>query len=121
MIVFSTGKAPFPSMTICPHYNTAYRRDLLSNYKLTIDDLRKKLIFPKVADSNISLSTIFEELTYNWEDMISGISIKTGLKLENTNYTIFLFASNYQNRTNGKIGPRHEMTNFKQFIFGNVL
>ena len=102
---FSTGQAPFPSMTICPHYNSAYKRDLLSNsFQLTIDDVRKKLVFPKVEHSNFSLSKVFEQMTFEWEEMIVLLAIKTGLKMENSNFTIFLFVNDHQNRTNGKTG-----------------
>ena len=50
----------------------------------------------------MSLAKLFESLTHNWQDLIKGIAIKTGLKMENTNYTIFVFAKHSENVTNGK-------------------
>jgi hypothetical protein len=33
------------------------------------------------------------QVTFDWHDMIDRISIKTGAKLSNTNFTIFVFAA----------------------------
>ena len=104
LFCFSTDKAPFPSLTVCPHYNTAYRKDILSGFNLSVDDVRRRIIFPKIPNlNNISLTKLFESFTHSWKDLIVGIVIKTGLKMENTNYTIFLFAKNPENITNGKL------------------
>ena len=92
-------------MTVCPHFNAAYRRNLLQNlFQLEVDQVRKKLIFPKIEILNKSLSQFYRQVTFEWEDLVERISIKTGAKFGDTNFTIFVFVntdSNSSNITNG--------------------
>ena len=97
-VTVSTGQAEFPSMTICPHYNSAYRRELLRDHQLDVEDLRRGLKFPKFNTSSTStttmtsLSSAFHRVTFEWHELVDRIAIKSGAKLANTNYTIFVFA-----------------------------
>ena len=88
-------------MTICPHYNSAYRRELLREHHLDVEDLRRGLKFPKFNTSATSttttttmtsLSSAFHRVTFEWHELVDRIAIKSGAKLANTNYTIFVFA-----------------------------
>ncbi len=62
--IISTRIATFPSITICPDFHTAYKRDILARHGLAVDDIRKRIIFPKILSSNISMTAFFESVTY---------------------------------------------------------
>jgi hypothetical protein len=51
----------------------------------------------------MSLSDLFEKMTFNLDDIIVKVAVKTGVKLKNTNYTIFVFSQDHQNFANGEI------------------
>ena len=51
----------------------------------------------------MSLSSLFEKMTFNLDEIVVKVAIKTGVKLKNTNYTIFVFSQDHQNIANGDI------------------
>ena len=76
----------------------------IEEIQLEVDQVRKKLIFPKIEILNKSLSQFYRHVTFEWEDLVERISIKTGAKFGDTNFTIFVFVntdSNSSNITNG--------------------
>ena len=62
--ISSSRYATFPSITICPDYLKAYKSEVLEKYGVTINDFRKKFIFPKIPNSNISLTQFFDQATH---------------------------------------------------------
>jgi hypothetical protein len=46
---------------MCPHFNVAYRRNKLSGFGLTVDDVRKKATFPDKSIWNESLASFYEQ------------------------------------------------------------
>ena len=65
-VIVSTRTATFPSITICPDFHTAYKRGILEKHGLSVEDVRKKIIFPKNLTSNISMTSFFESVTHRW-------------------------------------------------------
>jgi hypothetical protein len=88
----------FPEITICPHFLQAYKLDKLSQYGLSVDDIRKRIIFPLGLPQNESLVKFFEEVTHSFDEIVDSIIVTTNFKQEGTHFTNFMF-SNDENLT----------------------
>ena len=89
----SSSSITFPEMTVCPHFFQAYKSDKLSQYGMSVDDVRKKIMFPKGLPQNKSLVNFFEEVTHDFDDIVDSIIVTTHFKLEGTHFTNFLFSN----------------------------
>jgi hypothetical protein len=54
MMVFSTAEVTFPSITICPAFESAYKTEILTKYvangrNLTLDLFRRDFNYPNVS------------------------------------------------------------------------
>ncbi len=74
MEIRRTGEATFPSVTACPSYHSAYRRDYLASFGLTADDVRKVGLAP----TNVSSGRRFHlEATFELEELVDRYEIST--------------------------------------------
>ena len=51
----------------------------------------------------MTLSSLFEKMTFNLDEIVVKVAIKTGVKMKDTNYTIFVFSQDHLNIANGDI------------------
>ena len=75
--VKSTAETEFPAFTICPQYEEAYKKDILSQYGSDPGKIRD-LIFPKNA--NMSANDFFEMVTYSVNEIVKSVEIKVSNK-----------------------------------------
>jgi len=94
----SSSLVTFPEITICPRFLQAYKSNKLSQYGLSVDDIRKRIIFPKGLPQNKSLANFFEEVTHGLDEILDSIIVTTNFKQEGTHFTTFMF-SNDENLT----------------------
>ena len=81
----STSKTEFPSFTICPDYDVAYKKNVLEKYKVSRSDIRK-LRFPDTR--NLTSYEFFKIATFNLTEIVTSATIKTLRKYpKSTNYT----------------------------------
>ena len=73
---FSTTKVEFPSLTICPDYDVAYKEDILKEYKISIREIRK-LRFPDTKSQNLTSLDFFKLSTHNLTEIVTSMTIKT--------------------------------------------
>ena len=92
MHFYSTAEATFPSITICPDYENAYKRDILAKFRISVDDFRRKLKFPEPSKESESLGSLFLNVTHDLDEIIAKIIFATGRKVPNTNFSFFFFA-----------------------------
>ena len=73
--VKSTAETEFPTFTICPTYEDAYKSEILSKYDSDTWKIRN-LVFP----SNVNMSAIefFEMVTYSVDEIVTSMKIKIG-------------------------------------------
>ena len=76
-------------MTICPNLDIGYKNYILNQYGFAASDIRDSIKFP--PNLNMTLSKFFEEITYNIEDIVFSIDVRTGIKQEESNYKYFKF------------------------------
>jgi hypothetical protein len=76
--VQSTGITEFPAFTVCPDFNAAYKGGLLDTCGLTVAQIRH-MQFP----SNLKMSSedFFELVTYELEELVANVYVKTNSKL----------------------------------------
>ena len=75
--VRSTAETEFPAFTICPQYEEAYKKDILSQYGSDPGKIRD-LIFPK--NVNMSANEFFEMVTYSVSEIVKSGKIKVSNK-----------------------------------------
>ena len=80
--------AEFPALTVCPNYDSAYKKDFLNEYGITTKEIRA-LNFPSTI--NMTVAEFYEQATHSLQDIVSNVEIKTLRKLENKNGTTFYF------------------------------
>ena len=85
---FRTQLTEFPSVTICPDYSIAYRRDVLAKFNTTVGEIRS-LNFPNLS---ISTSRFFDLVTQNLTEILTSLTIKT---LEKDNGSSFIKTTMY--------------------------
>ena len=80
MFIFSSADVAFPEVTVCPSMKYAYKwNTLCSNY----DFCKSKEstggnAFPlNIPNPNVTLSSYFEDITYNLDELIFGLKIIT--------------------------------------------
>ena len=76
-------------MTICPNLDVGYKNYILKQYGFYANDIRDSIKFP--PNLNMTLSKFFEEITYNIEDIVFSIDVRTGNKQEESSYKYFKF------------------------------
>ena len=76
IINFSTTETEFPSFTICPDFDVAYKEDVLEKYKTSKWDMRG-LRFPNTRSKNLSTLQFFKMVTYNLTEIVTSMSIET--------------------------------------------
>ena len=87
IINFSTTETEFPSFTICPDFDVAYKEDVLEKYKTSKWDMRG-LRFPNTRSNNLSTLQFFKMVTYNLTEIVTSMSIETIKKYPaSTNFT----------------------------------
>ena len=94
--VKNTAETEFPAFTICPQYEEAYKRDILSEYGSDPDKIRK-LIFPNNVD--IPAKDFFELITFSADEIIESMRVKKGVaEKENpdTSNDVLIFANSSQ-------------------------
>jgi hypothetical protein len=62
---------------------------------------RNKIAFPIL--SNGSLTNFFKEITFEVEEIIHKVTVATGRKLKDTNYTFFTFGNSQNGQSQGKL------------------
>jgi hypothetical protein len=61
---------------------------------------RNKIAFPIL--SNGSLTSFFKEITFEVKEIIHKVTVATGRKLKDTNYTFFTFGNSRKGQNQGK-------------------
>ena len=77
--------AIFPSLTICPDYDVAYKRDILAKYNTTVKKVRN-LHFPNLTKHNITTREFFKIATFNLTEIVSKVDISTLHKFKDSNF-----------------------------------
>ncbi len=54
-------------------------------------DIRSKILYPKLLNS--SLSDFFSNVTHQLEEIVENVTVATGRKMDETNYTFFVYKS----------------------------
>ena len=86
---FSTVDVTFPALTICPHYNVAYKGEILGQYGSNATQMRKGL-YPKFLGSSLEF---FKNVTHNFEEIVQEIYISTFKSLHGTDFRYFLYTT----------------------------
>ena len=69
---------PFVDLTICPTYTAAYKDDVLKAYGIKKKEYRHKAVYsPSKNSRDMDLRAIFKSVTYDIEEMLFRIVIKT--------------------------------------------
>ena len=87
-IFFSSELAEFPTFTICPDYDVAYKTEALKTYGATPRDMRN---FNYPSKINMTSIQFFESVTHSMSELIRSIEIEAKHKLEGTNFSEFFF------------------------------
>ena len=84
--ILDTKNAEFPSLTVCPDYEVAYKRQKLAKFGTNEWNMRKS-IFPDLAPYNLTTREFFNMVTFNLTEIVSQLDITTSHKFNNTNAT----------------------------------
>ena len=84
--IAETKNAEFPSLTICPDYEVAYKRELLAEFGTNVDNMRD-LIFPNLTSYNLTTGEFVDLVTFNLSEIVSKLDIRTAYKLDNSSAT----------------------------------
>ena len=84
--ITDTSRAIFPSLTICPDYDVAYKRKELEKYGTNVKNIRN-LIFPNLNKFNLTTRDFFKMVTYNLTEIVSKVDISTLQTFNGSNAT----------------------------------
>ena len=84
--IAETKNAEFPSLTVCPDFEVAYKREILTEFGTNVDNMRD-LIFPNLTTHNLTTGEFVDLATFNLSEIVSKLDIRTSHKLDNTNAT----------------------------------
>ena len=74
ILYFSTNNVEFPTATVCPDYNIAYKSDILMAYNTTASDLRNSN-YPKLSD--LSSYELHNLATHELLDLLVELEVST--------------------------------------------
>lgn len=70
--------SPFIELTICPSYESAYREEVLNAYGMDKEKYRGKGVYsPSNNSKGMELRSIFNNVTYDIDELLFRISIRT--------------------------------------------
>ena len=84
--IMDTSKAIFPSLTVCPDYDVAYKRNKLEYYGTNVNNIRN-LMFPNLTKFNLTTQQFFKIVTYNLTEIVSKVDISTLQTFNGSNAT----------------------------------
>ena len=75
----SDPETTFVSFTVCPSYHSAYKRDVLETYNLSVSDYRDKnaIWYPNEEASSETARQFYHNITYEIDEVIEKIKIST--------------------------------------------
>ena len=74
----SDPEVPFIAFTVCPDYHSAYKKDVVSKYNISVEDYRHRAIwYPNETDPNFNAKAFFHEITHEIHEIIEKIEIST--------------------------------------------
>lgn len=74
----SDSEIPFVAFTICPDYYSAYKKDVLAKYNLTVKSYRRDAKwYPELHTKDFSAKDFFRKITFEIFEMIKKIEIST--------------------------------------------
>ena len=75
----SDPETTFVSFTVCPSYHSAYKRDVLKTYNLSVSDYRDKnaIWYPNEEASSATARQFYHNITYEIDEVIEKIKIST--------------------------------------------
>ena len=82
--------AEFPTITICPDYSVAYKKEILKAHNAKASDVRKYR-FPETK--NITTFEFYLSATYDLEELLAELTIEASNGIEGSNFTTLVFNS----------------------------
>lgn len=103
---YSTSKATFPSFTICPEYDSAYKKNLLAKFGLNGEDVRSSLKFPSGLRETETLGSFFHNVTYDLDEIVDKIVFTSEKKPLFSNFSHFYYSpKNSKDPNDGESKP----------------